>query len=181
MVRTRSEKDQLVESIREVFEQAQSLFLVSLAGLSSNDVNKLRKTLRRNGAHVRVVKNRLAKRAAADGPIAKIEQWLRGPTAVVFHPTDAVAMAKDLVDFAKEHPELELRAGLLDRSQVVAGGQVKAVAELPTLDQARAMLLGVITAPATQLLRVINASGGQLARVLDARRTQLGDDAGAEG
>jgi large subunit ribosomal protein L10 len=116
-----------------------------------------------------VVKNRLARRAAEGSPISQLDRWFRGPTALVYHPHDAVAMAKQLVDFAKDHPSLEVRAGLLDRSQVVAGEQAQAVASLPTLDQARAILLAMIMAPATQLARLIAAPGAQLARAVDAR------------
>lgn len=167
MVRTRSQKDALVEEIRQVFEQANSLFLVSLSGLASNDVNALRASLRKKGAHVRVVKNRLARRAAADSPVAKLDASFRGPTAVVYHPTDPVAMAKGLVDFAKDHPKLDLRAGLIDRNATVLGAEVKAVAELPSQDQIRATLLALINTPATMLVRLLNTPASQVARVVD--------------
>jgi large subunit ribosomal protein L10 len=176
MVRTRSQKNQLVDEIRAVFDGAGSLFLVSLSGLSSNDVNHLRAALRRRGARIRVIKNRLGRRAAAGQPAEQLERWMRGPTALVYHPSDPVGMAKELVDFAKDHPQLELRAGLLERAQVVAGSDARAVANLPSLEQARGMLLGVINAPATQLLRVINAAAGQLVRVVDARARKEGGD-----
>ncbi len=167
MVRTRSQKDALVEEIRQVFEQANSLFLVSLSGLASNDVNALRAALRKKGAHVRVVKNRLARRAAVDGPVAKLDASFRGPTAVVYHPTDPVGMAKGLVDFAKDHPKLDLRAGLIDRNATVLGAEVKAVAELPSQDQIRATLLALINTPATMLVRLLNTPASQVARVVD--------------
>lgn len=167
MVRTRSQKDALVEEIRQVFEQANSLFLVSLSGLASNDVNALRAALRKKGAHVRVVKNRLARRAAVDGPVAKLDASFRGPTAVVYHPTDPVGMAKGLVDFAKDHPKLDLRAGLIDRNATVVGAEVKAVAELPSQDQIRATLLALINTPATMLVRLLNTPASQVARVVD--------------
>ncbi len=182
MVRTRSQKNQLVDEIRGVLDQANSLFLVSLAGLSSNDVNQLRAALRRKGARMRVVKNRLARRAAEGAPAGQLDRWFRGPTAVVYHGRDPVGMAKQLVDFAKDHPQLEVRAGLIDRSQVVSGKDAQAVAELPTLDEARARLLAVLIAPATQLVRVLNASSAQLVRVLDARAKKgaAAEPAGAE-
>lgn len=181
MVRTRSQKEQLVEEIRQVFEQANSLFLVSLSGLPSNQVNALRASLRKQGAKIRVIKNRLAKRAAVDGPVSQLDQYFRGPTAVVYHPTDPVATAKGLVDFQKDHPKVELRAGLLDRTQAVAGGDVKKVADLPTLDQARATLLALINTPATMLVRLISTPATQVARVISEHVKQQGggEEAGA--
>jgi large subunit ribosomal protein L10 len=170
----------MVDEIRGVLDQVNNLFLVSLAGLSSNEINQLRASLRRNGAQLRVVKNRLARRAAQGGPVAQLDRWFRGPTALVFHPRDAVGMAKQLVEFAKDHPRLTVRAGLLDRSQVVAGEQAQAVADLPTLEQARARLLALMMAPATRLVRLIAAPGAQLARAVDARvKKEGGADAPA--
>lgn len=166
MVQTRSQKETQIQEIRDVMEDINSVFLVSLAGLPSNDVNILRANLRKLGASVRVVKNRLAKRAAGDGPIAKLDQFFRGPTALVYHPSDPVAMAKSLVEFAKDHPQLEMRAGLIDRTQVVAGAEAKAVAELPSLDQIRATMLALINTPATMLVRLINTPAGHIARAV---------------
>ncbi len=181
MVRTRSQKEQLVEEIRQVFGEANSLFLVSLSGLSSNSVNALRATLRKHGAHIRVVKNRLAKRAAADSTVSQLDQYFRGPTAVVYHPKDPVATAKGLVEFQKDNPKVELRAGLIDRTQAVAGAEVKAVADLPTIDQARATLLALVNTPATMLVRLLSTPGTQVARAIseNVKKQGGGDSAGA--
>lgn len=174
MVRTRSQKDALIEEIRQVFDEANSLFLVSLSGLASNDVNALRSALRKRGARVRVVKNRLARRAAGDSTVTKLDASFRGPTAVVYHPTDPVAMAKGLVEFQKDHPKLELRAGLLDRSEVVLGAQAKAVAELPNQEQIRATLLAMLNTPATMLVRLLGTPATQVARVVDEHAKKAG-------
>lgn len=177
MTRTRSQKDQLIEEIRQVFTEANSLFLISLSGLPSNDVNSLRSALRKRGAKIRVVKNRLARRAASDSDVTKLDASFRGPTAVCYHPTDPVAMAKGLVDFQKDHPQLELRAGLIDKSQVVLGADAKAVAEMPSQEQIRATLLAMINTPATMIVRLLGTPGTQMARVLDEHAKK--DGAGA--
>ncbi len=179
MVRTRSQKDALVEEIRQVFAETNSMFLVSLAGLPSNDVNALRASLRKQGAHMRVVKNRLARLAAGEGPVAKLSDSFRGPTAVVYHPTDPVGMAKSLVDFAKDHPKLELRAGLIDRAQVVKGADAKAVAEMPSLEQIRATLLALIQTPATMLVRLLGTPSTQVARVISEKSKGEGAEGAA--
>ena len=180
MGKTRSQKDALVEEIRHVFASANSLFLVSLSGLASNDVNLLRAALRKKGARMRVVKNRLARLAAHDSPVQKLDASFRGPTAVVYHPTDPVGMAKGLVEFAKDHPQFELRAGLIDRAQAVLGADVKAVAEMPTQDQIRATLLALITTPATMLVRLLNTPAAQVARVVDEFGKKQGGGTPAE-
>jgi large subunit ribosomal protein L10 len=177
MVRTRSQKEALIEEIRGVFEEANSIFLVSLAGLPSNQVNALRASLRKNGARMRVVKNRLARRASGEGPFAKLNDNFRGPTAIVSHPNDPVAMAKGLVDFQKDHPKLLLRAGLIDRSQVVVGDDTKRVAEMPSQDQIRATLLALINTPATMLVRLLSTPSTQVARVISEHAKQSGGGA----
>ncbi|MDQ7086622.1 MAG: 50S ribosomal protein L10 [Acidobacteriota bacterium] len=116
MVYTRSQKEAQVEQIREIFESANSIFLVDLTGLDSNEVNKLRAGLREKGARMQVIKNRLAKRAAGEGPVAALEGWFSGPTAMVYHAEEPVSTAKSLVDFAKDHPPAR-NQGRPDRSQ----------------------------------------------------------------
>jgi large subunit ribosomal protein L10 len=130
---------------------------------------------------MRVIKNRLARRAATDGPVAQLDKYFRGPTAVVYHATDPVATAKGLVEFQKDHPKIELRAGLIERSQAFAGADVKKVADLPTIDQARATLLALINTPATMLVRLLSTPATQVARVISehANKQGGGEEAGA--
>jgi large subunit ribosomal protein L10 len=168
----------MVDQIRLVFDGANSLFLVSLAGLTSNEINDLRANLRKKGARMVVVKNRLARRAAEGSPIALLDADFRGPTAVVHHPGEPASAAKSLFDFAKDHPALKIRAALVDRSTAVRGADVKSVADLPTIDQARAMLLGVMNAPAQTLLRLINTPATQLVYV-NKQRSEAADGAAA--
>ncbi len=179
MVRTRAQKDQLVDDIRQMLESTSSLYLVNLTGLTSNQINELRASLRQRGARMRVVKNRLARRAAEGSPIAQLDNWLKGPTAVVYHPSEAVATAKALIDYVKDHPALKIKAGLIDRRDAVPGEQVRAIAELPSLDVMRAMLLGIITMPATQLVRLLNTPATQLA-YLARQKAESGGSAGEE-
>ncbi|RMF73457.1 MAG: 50S ribosomal protein L10 [Acidobacteria bacterium] len=174
MPRTRAEKEKLVEEIRTDLGRAETIFLVSLAGISSNDINDLRARLRKQGARMRVVKNRLARRAAGDGAWAVLEDLFRGPTAIVYHEQEPVETAKTLVAFAKDHPQLEIKGGLVSGRDRVDPAGVKAVAELPSLDEARAMLLQVINGPATSLARLLNTPASQLVTVLTRRSEQEG-------
>ena len=167
MVMTRVEKDQQIEEIQAIFEAANSCYLVDLAGLSSNEINDLRAALREKGARMRVVKNRLARRASAETPIADIAEMFQGPTAVVYHDDEPVATAKSLIDFAKDHPNLGIKGGVIDRSSKVDGGGVKTVSELPGPDEMRAMLLAMVNAPAVRLARLLNTPGTQLATIIE--------------
>ena len=172
MVRTRAEKNELVAHLKDAFSGVENMFLVSLVGVSSNDVNALRASLRKQGARMMVVKNRLAKRAAPGSAAEKIEALFRGPTAVVSHDSEPVAIAKALMDFRKDHPAFEIRGGVVGGRDTVDGDGVKAVAEMPSLDEARSMLLALIQGPATKLVRLINTPASQLATVVKKRSEQ---------
>jgi large subunit ribosomal protein L10 len=178
MVMTRAEKDVQVGEIQQIFEEANSFFLVDLAGLSSNEINDLRASLREKGATMRVVKNRLAKRASADTPLSELEPLFVGPTALVYHAEEPISTAKSLVSFAKDHPNLGIKGGLVDRANAIDADGVKAVSELPGLDEIRSMLLSAINGPATKLVRLVNTPGQQLATVL--QRRSEGEEGSAE-
>lgn len=172
MPMTRTMKSDQVDQIEALFSEQNSYFLVDLTGLGSNEINDLRALLRKEGARMRVVKNRLALRAIREHAAEGLSQWFRGPTAVVYHPDEPVTTAKKLIDFAKDHPALEIKAGLIDRRDTVDGEGVKAVSELPTIDGARAMLLSLFLSPMTQLVRLLATPGTQVARAIEERSKQ---------
>ncbi len=167
MARTREENNAIVDEIAAVFEEANSIYLVSLTGLTSNEINSLRADLRKSGTMMRVVKNRLARRAASGRAAEKLDESFRGPTAMVYHREEPISAAKGLVAFAKDHPNLELRAGLIEGRDVVDSAGIEAVSKLPGLDDTRAMILSAINGPATMLARLLNTPATQLARVVD--------------
>ena len=127
MPKTRAQKEAQISQIDAVLTGANSLYLVSLSGLSSNDVNKLRATLRKEGARIRVVKNRLARRAATGKPTEQLDSHFRGPTAIVYHPTDPVATrcCPDDQDMGKIVQESD-DAALLQGGQLLAVVPVRA-------------------------------------------------------
>jgi large subunit ribosomal protein L10 len=168
MPMTRAEKTEHLGQVQAVFEAANTVYLVSLAGLKVNEVNSLRGSLREVGGGLRVVRNRLATRTLGAEAEALRPHFV-GPTALAHHPTEPVALAKVLTKFAKEHPNLAIRAGFLEKREVVDADGVKTLSELPDLDGTRAMLAGLIATPATQLVRLLSTPATQLARVLQAR------------
>jgi large subunit ribosomal protein L10 len=140
-------------------------------GLTVAEMTDLRLRLRKEGAAIKVVKNTLALKAL-DGKLGdKGEKLFTGPVAIAYGP-DAVSAAKIAVQFAKENDKLKLVGGVLDQTNVLDEAGVRALATLPSLDELRGKLIGLIQAPATKVAGVLQAPAGQLARVFNAYATK---------
>jgi large subunit ribosomal protein L10 len=174
----REEKQQQMESLRQEFAAARAAFLVEFQGLTVARDTELRNRLRRAAVRYRVVKNRLARRAVEDTPLAALDGQFRGPTAVALSQGDPAAAAKLLVEFARDNPALRIKAGLLEGGQRLDAAGVEALSRLPGLPVLRGRLAGVVLAPATRLAMVLSEPARALARVLDARREQLAGSGG---
>jgi large subunit ribosomal protein L10 len=150
--------------------------LTEFRGLSVNQATELRRRIRAAGGSYRVIKNRLAKRAAQGTALEPVSGSLTGPRALAYHSSDPAALAKVLADFAKENPQLTLIAGVVDSRDVLDPAGIKELASLPGLPELRAQLLALIQTPATTLVRLINTPAGQVARAIDARSEKLGPE-----
>ena len=162
----RAEKSQLVETLASVFKDPGVLVIAHYAGLSVADMTSLRAQMREAGAGVRVAKNRLVKLALKGTDVEHVSDLFQGPT-VIAYSSDPVAAPKVAVDFAKGHEKLVILGGAMGRTNLDPEG-VKALAALPSLDELRAKLVGLIASPATKVARVLAAPAGQLARVVGA-------------
>lgn len=143
-------------------------------GMSVKDMTELRTKLREHGGEYCVVKNTLARKAAADLGIKGLDDHLKGPTAIAFGYDDPAAVAKAILDYTKENKAKgvpELRSGYMD-GKVLNGADVQALADLPTLPQLQMQLLGLMLAPHRNVLGVINAPGRQVAQLLEAWRAK---------
>lgn len=169
----RAEKTAVIEELNRTFQSAPHIVLAGFRGLTVNQANELRRRVAEAGGTYRVIKNRLAKRAAADTPVEELAKRFDGPCAVATHDSDPVALAKALAEFVKTNPELELQAGLVDGRELLEEADVKRLSAMPGLAELRAQLLALIQTPATTLVRLIGTPATQLARVLDARRESL--------
>ena len=163
----RPEKEAIVAEVRDRFARAKAVILTDYRGLNVAEVTELRKRLREAGVEYKVVKNTLATLAARQAAIEGLDKYLVGPIAMAFSYEDPVVPAKLLAEFARERRKLELKAGVLE-GKVIDEAEVKALAELPSLDVLRAGLVGLLQAPAARLAGVLQAPGGQLARLLKA-------------
>ncbi len=172
---TRQRKQQLVEELREQFGRANGLIVADYRGIDVAAANQLRSELRKAGAGAyayRVAKNTLLRRAAEGLAVEQAADLFQGPTAVALSFSDPVGLAKVLVEFAKQHEVFEIRGGLVE-GKPVGPQEVATLATLPSLEELRARLVGLLQAPAGQIARVLAAPGGQLARLIEARRAQL--------
>jgi large subunit ribosomal protein L10 len=162
----RSEKTDTVAALNATFNDAAVVVVTRNLGLTVAQSTDLRSKMRDAGAHYKVAKNRLAKIALTDTQYSSLSDLLTGPTALATSG-DPVAAAKVAVEFAKTNDKLEIVGGAMGDTVLDVEG-VKALASLPSLDELRAKLIGLVQAPATKVVQVIAAPAGQLARVFGA-------------
>jgi len=162
----RSQKADLVAELKDVFTETSVVVVTRNLGLSVAQSTELRLKMRDAGAQFKVAKNRLALIALDGTRYSPIGDLLKGPTALATS-TDPVAAAKVAVDFAKTTDKFEIVGGAMGDTVLDVNG-IKALAELPSLDELRATIVGLIQAPASKIARTINEPGAQLARVFGA-------------
>ena len=162
----RAEKADLVNELNATFGAVGVVVVTRNLGMTVAESTALRIKMRDVGANYRVAKNRLAKRAIEGTAYAGIGDFFTGPTALATSP-DPVAAAKVVVEFAKTNDKFEIVGGAMGDTILDVNG-VKALATLPSLDELRAKILGLVQAPATKIVQVVQAPAGQLARVLAA-------------
>ena len=162
----RTEKREFVASLAAVFADTSMVVVTRPNGLTVAEATDLRRRMRAAGATYRVAKNRLATLALDGTKFEGIKPLMKGPTALAWS-ADPVAVAKAAVDYAKANDRFAVLGGSLGTQTLDAAG-VKALSELPSLDQLRARLLGMLQTPATRIAGVLQAPAGQVARVLAA-------------
>ena len=161
----REQKEAAVAELTEGLKGAEAIFAVDYRGISVTDAAELRGKLREADAVFKVVKNRLAKRAAADAGTESIDELLVGPTALTLIHGDAVIAAKAIADFAREHDELEYKGGIMDGATLDPEG-FNVIARLPGVDVLRGQLVGVAASPITGLVRGLGSMMSGLAVAL---------------
>jgi large subunit ribosomal protein L10 len=164
-----------VNELKQKLGRATSVIVADYRGLDVFAVNALRAKLRATGScEYRVVKNSILRRACEGTGVASIASHAKGPTALALAFGDPVALAKTLVDFAKQHEVFQLRAGVLE-GKALDKSEIATLATLPSLSELRARLVGVLQAPAQKLVMVLSAPAAQLARLTEARSQKLSE------
>ena len=174
-MQTRKEKEAEVEGLRDRIARARSIVLADYRGLSVVQANDLRSRLRQAGEgqfEYRVAKNTLLRRAIEGTGAEGVAQHLAGPTALALAFDEPGALAKSLVDFAKENEKFEIKVGVIE-GEVVSLAELRTLAELPTKEELRGMLAGALQAPLRNLACTLQAVLGQLRGVLEQRQNQL--------
>ncbi len=162
----RAEKKQCVDSLAGVFKSTSVVVVAHYSGLTVAQMQNLRKQMRAAGATVQVAKNRLVKIALQGSDVDSISGLMRGPTLIAYSD-DPVAAAKVAVAFAKDNDKLVILGGAMGKTALNVEG-VKSLATMPSLDELRAKLVGLIQAPATKLAQLTTAPAAKLARVIAA-------------
>jgi len=163
----RSEKKDFVSNLKNEISKASSIIVAEYSGLTVNESENLRKQMRENGAKFKVTKNRLTKLAINETQFKDISDLFKGPTAIAYS-SDPIAPAKVAVDFEKK----------LEKFKIVGGGyngekidkdKINFLAKLPSLDELRGKLIGLLSAPAQKIVSITIEPGSQIARLLNAK------------
>ena len=169
---SRAQKTEQIADLKDKFARATSVIVADYRGIDVPAVNDLRSRLRAGEFEYRVAKNTLLRRACEGTGVEVIREHFQGPTAIAISFGDPAGLAKTLVDYAKSHEAFEIRGGMVD-GKALDSAEVGTLATLPSLDELRGKLVGLLQAPATKIAAVLQAPAGQMARVIAARRDSL--------
>ena len=167
----RQEKAELIETLQTTLNASSTVVVTHQVGMTVAESSDLRAKMREAGAGFKVTKNRIAKLALKGTRFEDLDSMFTGPTAVGMSQ-DPVAAAKAIVDYAKGNKKITIIGGSMDGKTLDQAG-VEALAKMPSLDELRGKLVGLVQAPATKVARVTQAPAGKLARVIQARADQL--------
>jgi len=164
-----AKKSDAIGELKDRLAQAGNLFFTNYAGLTVEEITRLRGELRKDGSTYAVAKNTLFSIAAGEDLAKQLEQYLHGPTAIVFAGTDPVAPAKALKKFSDDVKSIEVKAAYIE-GRVVGADQVKALAALPSREELIAKMVGSIASPLRGLVTVLSGNQSGLVRVLNSIR-----------
>jgi len=160
-------KELMVDELQRAYAKSTLLIAANYHGITSARMSVLRNKLAEVKGSVHVVKNRLIKRSLPNGEAADFAELLKGPTALAATRGDAVALAKALIQFAKDNNALVIRGGILDMTRVVSADDIKALSTLPSREVLLAKLLGTMQGPVRGFVSLLNTLVGNMVRVLD--------------
>ena len=157
----RDKKKNYIEEMRNFFNKTSSVFVTHYQGLTVKQIDELRSEMRKHGVLFRITKNRITKLALEGSKFKKLENLFSGPTAVAFSE-DAIVSAKILTKFAKKNSNLKIIGGIMEEEPLTPE-DVEKIAMLPTLDEARAKIVGILSTPAQKIISILLAPGAKIA------------------
>jgi len=164
---SKENKKNYIEEMKKVFSSSEAVMVAQYQGLNVKELDSLRKELREKGILFKVTKNRITKIALKDSPCKDLEKYFNGPTAAAMS-SDAITSAKILTKFAKSHNKLKIVAGFMD-GKVLDQKEVAIIATLPSLEEARAKIVGILATPAQKLVSILLAPGSKIASLARAK------------
>ena len=163
----KEKKKNYIEEMKKFFTSRSSVFITHYQGLNVKQLDQLRKEMRKHGILFRITKNRITKLALKDTKYKKLENLFNGPTAVAFSD-DAITSAKILTKFAKTNNNLKIIGGIMEEEPLTIE-EVANIATLPTLDEARAKIVGILKTPAQKIMSILLAPGSKIAILAHAK------------
>ena len=160
-------KKNYVKEMKNQFTTNESVMIAQYQGLNVNELDQLRKELRDKGILFKITKNKITKIALKDTPVKDLEKYFIGPTAAAIS-SDPISTAKILTKFAKSHDKLKIVAGFMD-GKVLDQKEVAIIATLPSLEEARAKIVGILASPAQKLVSILLAPGSKIANLARAK------------
>ncbi len=160
-------KKNYVEEMKKNFTSNESVMIAQYQGLNVTELDQLRKELRDKGILFKITKNRITKIAIKETPVKDLEKYFTGPTAAAIS-SDPITTAKILTKFAKSHDKLKIVAGFMD-GKVLDKNEVAIIATLPSLEEARAKIVGILATPAQKLVTILLAPGAKIANLARAK------------
>ena len=157
----KDKKKTYIEEMKSFFKKNSSVFVTHYQGLSVKQIDELRSEMRKHGILFKITKNRITKLALEGSKFKKLENLFSGPTAVAFSE-DAITSAKILTKFAKSNSNLKIIGGIIEEEPLTVE-DVEKIATLPTLNEARAKITGILTAPAQKIISILLAPGAKIA------------------
>ena len=164
----KEEKKEAIDELHEKFARAKTAVITGYSGINVEQITDLRAKLRKAKVEYRVVKNTLARKAAEGTGLEPLKDHFVGPVGIALGYDDVVAPAKVLFEFSKTQDKLQLKVGVLD-GKLLKQADIKALANLPSLNALRGKIVGLLQAPASRMVGVLQAPAGQIAKILKAK------------
>ena len=163
----KEQKKNYISNMESQFQNNEAVLVTHYQGLTMSQLDELRAQMREHGIKFQITKNRITKIAIKDTPVKDLEKYFTGPTAAAIS-SDPITTAKILTKFAKSHDKLKIVAGFMD-GKVLDQKEVAIIATLPSLEEARAKIVGILATPAQKLVSILLAPGSKIANLARAK------------
>jgi large subunit ribosomal protein L10 len=166
-------KEMMIRDYKDRLGDTENAVVISIRGIEANENNRMRMGLVEHGIHVMVVRNSLAKKVLSDGSMSNLSEILEGPSALSWGGESVIDVARELVKWAREIEELELKGAILDGELFSGEAGVKALSKYPTREEAIAQDITLILSPGRNLMGAVKGPGGRLAGIIKAIEEKL--------